>query len=159
DDRPRNAESLAQEIRNLLQGGSPAIAAPPVPTAAAPPDGPPAEIALPRRIANSIGMTLTLVPAGTFKMGSPPTETDRGDDESPQHEVAISRSFYMGIYPVTQRQFEAVMGHNPAYFNSLKGGGPEFPVESIAWSEAVEFCRRLSKRSAERAAGRMYRLP
>jgi formylglycine-generating enzyme required for sulfatase activity len=156
DDRPRNAESLAEQIRDLMQGGSLPVA---VPVEAPTPASVPAELSLPRRIANSIGMTLTLVPAGSFKMGSPPTETDRGDDEGPAHEVHITRPFYMGIYPVTQRQFEAVMGHNPAYFNSLKGGGPEFPVESISWSEAEEFCRRLSRRPAERAAGRSYRLP
>lgn len=159
DDRPRNAESLAEQIRDLLQGGSPPPAVASVETLAAPAVSTAAEPALPRRISNCIGMTLTLVPAGTFKMGSPPTETDRGDDESPQHEVTISQPFYMGIYPVTQRQFEAMMGHNPSYFNSLRGGGPEFPVENVSWNDAVEFCRRLSRRSAERAARRMYRLP
>jgi formylglycine-generating enzyme required for sulfatase activity len=112
-----------------------------------------------RRMVNSIGMTLTLVPAGVFRMGSSAAEAERGNDEGPQHEVSLSQPFYMGIYPVTQRQYEAVMGQNPSYFAGSKGGGYEFPVETISWQEANEFCRRLSALPAERAAHRFYRLP
>jgi formylglycine-generating enzyme required for sulfatase activity len=118
----------------------------------------PAE-ALPRRVSNSIRMTLTLVPSGTFRMGSPSSEADRGDDEGPQHEVTITRPCYMGIYPVTQRHFDLVMDHNPSYLSSSKGGGPDFPVENISWDDAVEFCRKLSELPAEKRAGRTYRLP
>src|SRR5207245_2705055 len=79
DDRPRNAESLSEQIRNLLEGG-----ARPVAVAAEPaPSSPPADLSLPRRVTNSIGMTLTLIPEGGFKMGSPASESDRGDDEGP----------------------------------------------------------------------------
>ena len=104
-------------------------------------------------------MTLLLVPAGTFRMGSPPAETERGGDEGPLHEITITRPFYMGIYPVTQRQFEAVMGYNPSYLHASKGGGPDFPVERITWDEAMSFCAKLSEIPAERAAERRYRLP
>jgi formylglycine-generating enzyme required for sulfatase activity len=118
-----------------------------------------AETVLPRRITNSINLTMMFIPAGTFRMGSPLSEPERGSDEGPQHEVTLTRPFYMGIYPVTQRQYQTVMGVNPAYFQGAKGGGPEFPVESISWQEAVEFCRKLSVLPEEKAAGRVYRLP
>jgi formylglycine-generating enzyme required for sulfatase activity len=51
------------------------------------------------------------------------------------------------------------MGQNPSYFNVNRGGGLDHPVEKISWEDAVEFCRRLSERPAEKAASRVYRLP
>lgn len=126
-------------------------------------------VSLPRAITNSIGMRLVLVPAGSFVMGSPEIEKDRSDNEGPQHEVVISQPFYLGIYPVTQYEYLKVglKRRNPSYF-SAKGEGKdwvkgldtsEFPVESVGWDMAVKFCRRLSERPEERAAGRVYRLP
>src|SRR5262249_9035961 len=114
---------------------------------------------LARRTVNIVNMSFALLPAGTFKMGSPNSEAERGDDEGPQHEVTITTPLYMAIYPVTQREFELVTGHNPSYFQGSKGGGPDFPVENVSWLEAVEFCRALSALPAEREAGRTYRLP
>ena len=52
-------------------------------------------------ITNSIGMKLKLIRPGTFLMGSPKDEEGRFDDEGPQHEVEITRAFYLGVYPVT----------------------------------------------------------
>ena len=150
-DRPRNADALAEQLSALLKKvGAPA----PAPTSG---EGQSAE--LPRRITNSTKITLMLIPAGTFRMGSPNTETDRSPDEGPQHEVTLSKSFYMAIYPVTQIQYQGVMGNTPAYFNANKGGGFDFPVENISWDDANEFCRKLSELPAEKAAGRTYRLP
>ncbi|RDJ94023.1 hypothetical protein B4Q13_17730, partial [Lacticaseibacillus rhamnosus] len=62
-------------------------------------------VVLAKEIKNSIGMPLVLIPAGNFRMGSPADEKDRGDDEGPQHEVEITRPFYLGKYPVTRGQF------------------------------------------------------
>src|SRR5262249_30619274 len=56
-------------------------------------------------ITNSIGMKLAFIPAGKFTMGSPTDEKER-DDNEPQHEVAITKPFYMGVYEVTQREYE-----------------------------------------------------
>jgi formylglycine-generating enzyme required for sulfatase activity len=109
-------------------------------------------------ITNSIGMKLTLIPAGKFLMGSPASETDR-DPEEVQHEVVISKPFYMGIHEVTQGQRLKVVGKNPSFFSQTKGGSPDHPVEQVRWSEAVDFCRRLSNLAEERTAGRVYRLP
>ncbi len=53
---------------------------------------------------NSIGMTLRLIPAGEFLMGSP-AKGSYEMDELPQHKVVITRPFYLGIYPVTQGEY------------------------------------------------------
>ena len=110
-------------------------------------------------ILNAIGMELVLIPAGTFVMGSPDSEPGRDRDEGPRHEVRVTRPFYLGVYPVTQREYEAVTGTNPAHFNRLQGGGPDHPVEQVSWEEARAFCARLSALPAEQRLGRTYRLP
>ena len=104
-------------------------------------------------ITNSIGMRLKLIPAGEFLMGSPWTEAGREDDEK-QHRVRITKPFYLGVYEVTQDEYERVMGKNPSKFK-----GARLPVEMVSWDEAVEFCRRLSELPAEESAGHVYRLP
>jgi sulfatase modifying factor 1 len=109
-------------------------------------------------LTNSVGMTLALVPAGRFLMGSPESEEDRDDDEV-QHAVEISRPFYLGIHPVTQAQYRKVMGKNPSSFNKRRGGGPGHPVEQVTWEDAVAFCERLSALEEEKACGREYALP
>ncbi len=104
-------------------------------------------------ITNSIGMKLVLIPKGTFTMGSPTDEVGRSEDET-QHEVTISQNFYLGAYEVTQTQYQEVMGENPSLFKQ-----PRNPVEQVSWEDAVEFCKRMSELPAEKAAGRVYRLP
>jgi formylglycine-generating enzyme required for sulfatase activity len=93
---------------------------------------------------NSIGMQLSVIPAGTFTMGE-------GDGA---HEVTLTKPFMLGTYEVTQAQYKKVMGVNPSKFKGAKN-----PVEMVSWSDAVEFCRKLSELPAEKAAGRVYRLP
>jgi uncharacterized protein (TIGR02996 family) len=66
-------------------------------------------------VVNSIGMRLALIPPGRFLMGSPPDEAGRREDER-QHEVEITKAFYLGVYPVTQGQWRAVMGYNPSFY-------------------------------------------
>jgi formylglycine-generating enzyme required for sulfatase activity len=99
-------------------------------------------------------MKLTLVPAGAFLMGSPPEEKFRSADEGPQHRVHIKEPFYLGVYPVTRREFAVVMGPDPR-----SRGGPEHPAAGVSWDEAMAFCARLSRLPAERRAGRAYALP
>jgi formylglycine-generating enzyme required for sulfatase activity len=100
--------------------------------------------------ANSIGMELVWCPPGTFWMGSPEDEVGRYEDET-LHEVTLTRGFWIGRHPVTQGQWEEVMGGNPSEF---KESGPHAPVEEVSWDDAQEFCRALSERD-----GREYRLP
>jgi formylglycine-generating enzyme required for sulfatase activity len=110
-------------------------------------------------VVNSIGMKLMLVPAGKFKMGSPRSEPERRDEEGPQHEVEITRPFYMGAYEVTQAQYKKIMGKDPSRWKEKDRGGPDLPVDNASWDGAVEFCKRLSALPGERAKGRTYALP
>jgi len=103
----------------------------------------------PESFTNSIGVKLVYIKLGTFLMGSPASEKGRDDDET-QHRVTITRGFYLGVHEVTQAQYEAVMGTNPALFK--KGGN--YPVENVSAGEAEDFCKRLSAKE-----GRTYRLP
>ncbi len=87
-------------------------------------------------------LDMVLIPAGTFMMGSPENEKERKEEEK-QHEVSITRPFYMGNFHVTQEQYETVMGTNPTYFKDR----PTNPVEQVSWFEAVAFCEKLKKQS------------
>ena len=80
---------------------------------------------------------------GEFLMGSPDDEPGRWDYEGPVHKVRITRPFLLKSTPVTQGEWQALMGNNPSYF---KGGGDECPVEQINWWEALAFCNALSLR-------------
>jgi len=85
---------------------------------------------------------LVAVPAGTFVMGSPTDEPERFTDEV-QREVWITRSILIGVTPVTQGQWCALMGNNPSHFHN---GGDDVPVEEVSWYDAVAFCNALSRR-------------
>ena len=78
------------------------------------------------------------VPAGTLVM------TWRGDlfwRNKKTHKVTFQSGFWMGKYPVTQRQYQAVMGKNPSDFQ----GDLDHPVENVNWQDAIVFCQELSK--------------
>lgn len=81
------------------------------------------------------------IPAGSFVMGSPITEKDRDPNESPQHEVTITKPFYLGKYEVTQAQWEAVLDGNPSSFQ----GNPDRPVERVSWDDCQVFIHRLNE--------------
>jgi formylglycine-generating enzyme required for sulfatase activity len=108
----------------------------------------------PEYLTTAVGQTkLKRIPAGTFLMGSPDDDKDAKDYEKPQHRVRISKPFYLGVYEITQAQYQAVMGHNPSYF-SPNGGGKDkiagqstdrHPVENVSWLDAVKFCNKLSE--------------
>jgi len=75
------------------------------------------------------------IPAGIFSMGS-----DEYDGEKPIHQVTL-QAFKMGKYPITQKQYIAVMGNNPSNFQDNEN----LPVEQVSWDDAVAFCTRLSE--------------
>jgi formylglycine-generating enzyme required for sulfatase activity len=100
-------------------------------------------------LGKGVTMKLVLIRPGTFMMGSLDSEQGHAPNEGPQHEVTISKPFYMGVTEVTQAQYEAVMGANPGYFK-----GPTNPVENVSWDDADEFCRKLSGKT-----GKAFRLP
>ncbi|MDD3579448.1 MAG: formylglycine-generating enzyme family protein [Desulfobacca sp.] len=90
-------------------------------------------------LTNSLNMTFVRIPAGSFLMGSPETETGRSSDET-QHEVTISQDLYFQVTPVTQGQWQALMGHIPS--RMLKTGA-DLPVEGVNWNDCQEFIRKL----------------
>ena len=93
---------------------------------------------------NSIGIEFKLLPAGTFTMG----DNDNVD------QVTLTKPFEIGVYEVTQEQYERVMHSNSSRFK-----GENRPVETVTFHEAAIFCRTLSELSAELKSGRRYRLP
>ncbi|MDB4622040.1 formylglycine-generating enzyme family protein, partial [Rubripirellula sp.] len=100
---------------------------------------------------NSIGMKLKSLPPGKFMMGDA-----NGDIDETPHEVTLTQSFQMGIYEVTQAEYARVMGIGNNLSNFTGGNNP---VDNVSWEDAVDFCRKLSELPAEKAAGRVYRLP
>jgi serine/threonine protein kinase/formylglycine-generating enzyme required for sulfatase activity len=160
-------------------------------------------LGLPVAQANSLGMPLVLIPPGEFDMGSTPEQTqwelEHAQHEAavggwylrgiaaaaPRHHVRITKPYYLAMYPVTQAEYEKLMGINPSAFTEKQVAASVFkpplpevkmanrldgrtkilgkdrgrhPVETVSWDEANEFCRRLSALPAERAARRVYRL-
>jgi formylglycine-generating enzyme required for sulfatase activity len=97
-------------------------------------------------LGNGVTLEMISIPKGAFLMGSPEGQGD--ESEKPQHPVTVS-SFSIGKYPVTQAQWQAVMGNNPSEFK-----GENNPVEQVSWEEAVQFCQKLSEQT-----GKAYRLP
>jgi len=104
-----------------------------------------------KKISNSLGMKFVYIPPGTFTMGSPSNEPGRYDNER-QHQVTLTKGFYMQTTEITQGQWMAVMGSNPSYF---KNCGDSCPVEQVSWNDVQEFIRKLNGREG---SGN-YRLP
>ena len=100
-------------------------------------------------IEEAIKLEMVLIPAGKFKMGAPASEKGRSSDET-QHEVNLTKPYYMGKYEVTQEQWESVMGSNP----SSKIKGARLPVTDVSWEDCQEFIKKLN---ASTKGG--YRLP
>ena len=82
---------------------------------------------------------MTYIEGGIFLMGSPSSEVGRDSDET-QRQVTVS-GFHIGRYPVTQREYQLVMGSNPSHFK-----GDNLPVERVSWFNAISYCNRLSER-------------
>ncbi|MBQ9771104.1 MAG: SUMF1/EgtB/PvdO family nonheme iron enzyme [Lentisphaeria bacterium] len=114
-------------------------------------------------------LEMVQIEPGTFTMGSPAgreentflyftktvgEELGRWDDEK-QHQVTLTKRFYLGKYPVTQKEYQAVMGNNPSKFK-----GDNLPVEQVSWDDAKSFCSKLNdlKRN-ELPAGYRFDLP
>jgi formylglycine-generating enzyme required for sulfatase activity len=112
---------------------------------------------------NSIGMEFVAIPAGSFLMGA--ADSGAYSSEKPQHKVAISKSFAIGKYEVTQEHWEAIMGSNPytldrsnPYYNlpGMKESitKPDHPA-TVSWNDAQEFIKRLNAKEGHNR----YRLP
>jgi formylglycine-generating enzyme required for sulfatase activity len=92
-------------------------------------------------LSKDVKLEMVLIPAGKFKMGSPESEKGHSKAET-QHEVTLTKPFYMGKYEVTQEQWESVMGKNPS---DTKGG--KLPVTQVSWEDCQEFIKKLNAKT------------
>ncbi|MBM4142451.1 MAG: hypothetical protein FJ225_02485 [Lentisphaerae bacterium] len=131
-------------------------------------------------LGGGVSLKLTLIPAGKFKMGAPDErrevvegvevvvqgmEFTNGDWMMPDHEVTLSRPFYMGIYEVTQEQYAQIMGDT--WDSRYKMGwqsqvcnniaspegytkGKTYPECLLLWEEAAEFCDKVSAKTGSK---------
>jgi len=95
------------------------------------------------------GSIITFVPVapGTFLMGSPRGElgADISGYEWPQHRVTLTRPFELSKTEISWEQYVSLMGDNPSYYDDVcLTCTPDYPMESISWLQAVEFCNALS---------------
>lgn len=102
-------------------------------------------------LAGGVVLKLVRIEPGTYTRGSPIDEAGREDDET-QHEVEISKVFYLGLHEVTVAQWRAVMGSFPGHLQHYTGN--EFALAPTTWNNAVEMCRTLSEKT-----GKRFRLP
>ena len=100
---------------------------------------------------NSLGMVFKYISPRTFLMGSPGSEEGRVWDEV-QHQVSLTRGFYLQTTEVTQGQWKAVMGSNPSHYSSC---GDDCPVESVSWNDVLAFIQALNNKEGTTK----YRLP
>jgi formylglycine-generating enzyme required for sulfatase activity len=104
-----------------------------------------------------LSLAFAWIDPGDFIMGSPMPEHGRLPNEGPLTTVRFAAGFWIGIYEVTQSQYQEIMGLNPSGFI-----GPNLPVENVSWEDAKLYCRMLT--DIEKAANRLpsgyaYRLP
>ena len=108
-------------------------------------------------LGNGVLLEMVHIPGGTFLMGSPENEKDRNSSESPQHQVTVP-SFFMGKYPVTQKQWRLVAAlpkiKIDLEFDPSRFKGDNLPDECVSWNHTQEFCARLSRKTNQ-----TYRLP
>ena len=95
-------------------------------------------------LGGGVTLEMVLIPAGEFLMGSSDSDKDARGAEKPQHQVRITKPFYLGKYEVQQEQWEAVMGNNPSTFKGAKN-----PVEQVSWDDCQEFLDKLNAKTAE----------
>ncbi|MBR5606378.1 MAG: SUMF1/EgtB/PvdO family nonheme iron enzyme, partial [Verrucomicrobia bacterium] len=90
-------------------------------------------------LSDKVNLNLIWINPGTFTMGSPSDELGRWDDEV-QHQVTLTQNYWLSDCEVTQGLYEAVMGTNPSAYEFYR-----CPVESVSWSDALEFCAKVTE--------------
>lgn len=133
---PPEPESVLQVADPEPQEKKVVVPPPPPPLVRKTPAPPPES---PEPLTNSLGMTFVWIPAGGFHMGSLPEDPARYDDEI-RRKVSLTRGFYLMITEVSQGQWEAVMGKNPAGFRHC---GEACPVERVSWEDVRLFIQKL----------------
>jgi serine/threonine protein kinase/formylglycine-generating enzyme required for sulfatase activity len=110
-------------------------------------------LGVPVEFTNSIGMKFRLIPPGEFLMGSPANEANRDADEQ-QHNVRLTKPFYLSVTEVTQGQWQSVMGTQPWKGRSCVKEGEEYAATYVSWEDAAEFCKGMNAKD-----NATYRLP
>lgn len=131
-------------------------------------------------ISPSTGMKFQKIPAREFMMGCSTGDASCDNTEKPLHKVKITQPFYIGIYEVSQEEYQKIMGKNPSGFGRFQecifwnvicteAREQNLPVEGVSWQDAVKFANELSKRDGlepvydinyQRIEGKKgYRLP
>ena len=87
-------------------------------------------------------LVMRRIPAGEFMMG----------ESVIQPKVTLTKDFYIGVFEVTQGQWERVMKANPSSFKDV---GKDAPVEQVSWEDCQEFMKKLNGKSSTLA----FRLP
>ena len=110
---------------------------------------------------NALKLKLVWCPPGTFTMGSPPNEPERGFDEA-QVSVTLSHGFWLGQTEVTQRQWQETMTTQPWKGKQCTWEGVNLAATYLTWKDATAFCQAFT--ASERRAGRLpadwqYALP
>ena len=100
-------------------------------------------------------MTMVWIPPGTFMMGSPDTDDMADASEKPQHEVTITRGFYLGKYELTQGQWESVMGTLPWDGQDMVQNNTDNPAVYISWDDVRAFIDVLNAAEGDS----VWRLP
>ncbi len=142
-DEKRRAEFVLADTESRIPERRP----PPAPPKASVQKPPPAhqpgqELVLDLGVGDDVKMVFVWIPPGCFRMGTPDGEEGRGSDESPLHDVTLSKGFWMGKYEVTQEQYRQVAGETPSQFQ-----GDKNPVEQVDWNDAQAFCRRVRQKA------------
>ncbi len=101
------------------------------------------------------GVSLEMVwcPPGEFMMGFSDSDEDAYYSDKPQHKVTFRTGFWMGKYPVTQAQWQAIMSGNPSHFSD-EPDSPQRPVEQVNCEGVKKFCQKLKRKTGEN-----FRLP
>jgi formylglycine-generating enzyme required for sulfatase activity len=94
-----------------------------------------------RKVNPGDGLTYVWIPPGTFMMGCSPGDNECDSDEKPEHEVTITKGFWLGQTEVTQEAYQRAQGTNPSHFQGLKR-----PVDSLNWYRAEAFCQAVGMR-------------
>ena len=103
-------------------------------------------------LGNKVTMKLLKIPAGKFMMGSPTNEEGRAASEGPQHEVTISKPFYIGVYEVTVAQFDQFVKDSGYAYEKRKFGyvqRDDHPASCVNWDDAQAFCKWMSKKTGK----------
>ena len=106
-------------------------------------------------LGQGIALDLVWCPPGSFMMGSPENELGRSDDEL-LHRVTLTKGFWIGKFPVTQGQWETLMGGNPSNFKAV---GKDAPVENVSWDDCQGFLAKLHPLAARAVPNAQARLP